>query len=101
DDFSHVWTTIYRVELVPASGAVEVVFDDPAGRVIDLKTLRDAGGARFAFLSHDNVAAATYTGAKVTVDGNMNLVPNGSVEGSGYPVSPSLPRDAQNHPILT
>src|SRR5437879_7318013 len=54
EDFSHVWATIYHVELVPQAGtnngANVVLFDNSAGVQVDLKTLRDSTGARFSFV---------------------------------------------------
>jgi hypothetical protein len=49
--YDHVWATLHKVEFVNASGAAETVIEDASGKVLALKTLRDAAGARFAFLS--------------------------------------------------
>lgn len=75
DDFDHVWVKIYKVILNGPTPAV--LFDEPAGRVIDLKTLRDANGVRYAFLDTATAEAAVYSELAVTVDRNVNIVPAG------------------------
>lgn len=77
DDYSQVWVTIHRVSLEGGSGTL-TVFDDPAGRLVDLKTLRDASGARYAFLDDSSVTPATYGSVAVQLDEDLSLVPNGS-----------------------
>jgi hypothetical protein len=101
EDFAHVWATIYHVELIPQTGSPVVLFDDPAGHQIDLKTLRDASGARFSFLSSSTIPAGTYTGIKVTVGPTMQLFRNGVAVGSPLPVDSSIPKDANGNPVLS
>lgn len=78
DNRDHVWVTVKKVALTGASGAA-TVFDDSAGKTIDLKTLRDASGQRFAFLG--NAPSGTWTGVSVTVDKTVVLFPAGSGTG--------------------
>jgi hypothetical protein len=78
DNHSQVWITIKKVTLLSTSGNV-VVFDDPAGVTVDLKTLRDANGERYAFLS--KIPAGTYTGIEVLVDKTLTLYQGGSSTG--------------------
>jgi hypothetical protein len=102
EEFSHVWTTIYKVELVPQSGGANVVvFDDPSGRQIDLKTLRDARGERYAFLSSANVPEGVYTGASVAIGETLQLFRAGIAVGDPLSVDASVPRDASGHPVVT
>src|ERR1041385_556350 len=63
----HVWATLFKVEVVDQSGGTQTVFDDSAGKTIDLKTLRDANGQRFAFLADGSVKSGTHTSARVTI----------------------------------
>lgn len=79
DDLSnadHVWVTIEQVVLVKQGGSTITVFDDPGGATIDLRTLRDASGERFAFLSA--IPAGSYTGIRVTVDKDVVIYESGS-----------------------
>ncbi len=102
EEFSHVWTTIYKVELVPQDGGVNVVvFDDPSGRQIDLKTLRDANGERYAFLSSAEVAEGVYTGAGVTLGETLQLFRAGVTVGDPVTVDAEVPRDANGHAVVT
>ena len=102
EDYAHVWATIYHVELVPQTGGTAVVlFDDPTGRLIDLKTLRDSTGQRFSYLASATVAAGTYTGITVSVGTKMQLYRNGVAVGSPLTVDSSLPKDSSGHPMIT
>jgi len=75
--FDHVWVNVKQVALVGASGD-QVVFDDPAGQIFDVKTLRDASGRRFKLLSDDNIPAGDYSGVKVVVSEAVNVFPTGA-----------------------
>lgn len=101
EDFGHVWATIYHFELTPQTGAPVVLFDDPTGRQIDLKTLRDSTGARFSFLGAGSIPAGTYTGFSITIGSTMQLFRNGVAVGNPIPVDPSIPTDSNGHPVLT
>lgn len=102
EDFAHVWATIYRVELVPQDGSAAVVlFDDPSGHQIDLKTLRDSAGERFSFLGSAAVPDGTYTGIGVTVGPTMQLFRAGTAVGDPLPVDSSIPTDDSGKPVLS
>ena len=102
EDFGHVWATIYHVELTPQTGGAAVVlFDAPAGRQIDLKTLRDASGARYAFLANATIPSGTYTGIKTTIGATLQLFKSGVASGNPIPVDSTLPTDTSGHPVVT
>lgn len=105
DDYSHVWATIYHAELVPATGtnggANVVLYDNAAGIQVDLRTLRDATGARFAFLSSAAVPAGTYTAIKVTLGTTIQLIKTGATAGTAVAVDTTLPKDTNGNPIVT
>jgi hypothetical protein len=101
EEFAHVWATIYRVTLTAQDGSTVTVFEDAAGKLIDLKTLRDASGERYAFLSSASVPAGTYTAASVSVAPTMQLFKDGVATGDPLPVDGSLPKDASGNPLLT
>jgi hypothetical protein len=75
--FDHVWVNVKQVALVGASGD-RLLFDDPEGRLIDLKTLRDAAGRRFNLLSNRAVSSGHYSGIRVVVDSNLSVFTAGS-----------------------
>lgn len=76
NDYDHVWVKIFQVSLEGQTS--KVVFDDPNGMALDLKTLRDASGARYAFLGDDAVNPGTYPQVRVVLDESLVLVPKGS-----------------------
>ena len=78
EDYDHVYITILKVELLDSSGAATVIFDDPAGKVIDLRQLHDATGKRFAFLTGATVPPGNYTQFRVTIGSSIGLVPRGT-----------------------
>jgi hypothetical protein len=80
EEYSHVWASIRRVDLVSASGAT-TVFEDPAGKVVDLRALRDTQGEKFALLTRATVPNGTYTGLQVVLAEQVTLVPKESTVG--------------------
>ncbi len=93
EDFDHVWTTIHRIEVIDASGHSQAVMDDAVGETIDLKTLRDSQGQRFALLTSARVGSAPLAGVRVTIGKTLTLVPRGSSAGASMPVADDVPRD--------
>lgn len=75
-DYDHVWVKLYRVSL-EGRGSV-VVFEDPNGFVVDLKSLRDSSGARYAFLEDIGINPGTYPQVRVEADESVVLVPKGT-----------------------
>ena len=89
EDYGHIWATIYHVELVPQTGAAVAVFDDPAGKMVDLRRLRDDSGGRFSFL------------ANATIGATIQVFRNGAAVGDPLPVDSSLTKDANGHPVAS
>ena len=99
--YDHVWVTIHRVEVESSNGTAQTVFDDALGKTIDLKTLRDATGQRFALLGAGKIDASTATSIKVTIDNGVVLFPAGSAGGQATPVDDAVTHDGQGHPVLS
>lgn len=78
----HVWVNLFQIDLVNSSGATVNVFTSTTGEIIDLRSLRDATGARFQMLSNLTIPAGTYTGAKITVGEDVTLYPSGATTGT-------------------
>lgn len=76
--YDHVWVTVHRVTL-SGSGSAEVVYDNAAGATVDLATLQDATGGRFAFCAM--VPEGVYTSVTFTLDKDVVLFPEGSPSG--------------------
>lgn len=96
----HVWATIFKVEVQNQNGQNETVFDDSAGRPIDLKTLHDAAGQRFSFLSNGALSSGMHTGVRVSVGSSLTLFPVGSANGQSVPLDDSISRDSQGHAVV-
>jgi Domain of unknown function (DUF4382)/Domain of unknown function (DUF5666) len=100
DDYDHVWVTLYKVELVSSEGSAQTLFDDPAGRSVDLKTLRDAGGPRFLFLDTANVRPGHHAKVRVTVGSSLMLFPKGATTGQETPVADSFTRTSDGKVVI-
>ncbi len=79
DDFDHVWVTVYKVTAEGDDDAV--LMDDSAGRLMDLKALRDATGPRYALLDDRGIKSGNYRAVRVELDENLTLMPKGSSTG--------------------
>lgn len=90
-DFDHVWVKVYQVYLEGQSN--ELVFENTAGLEIDLTTLRDNSGPRFAFLDDNGITPATYGQVRVVLDEELMMVPKGGTTAQSY-------RFATQHAII-
>lgn len=100
-DHSHVWATIYRVDVVATNGSSETVFNDSAGRLVDLKTLRDSSGGRFLFLGRTTVSGNVQSNVRITVGNTLQLFRTGETVVRSTPISSTVPRDANGNPVLS
>jgi hypothetical protein len=101
DDHHQVWATIYKVELLDATGAAVTVFDDAVGKSMDLQQLHDNAGPRFAFLSDVAIAVGTYTQVRLTMGPEITRFPVGSTTGIKTPFAASLTRNAAGNVLYT
>ncbi len=76
-DHAQVWVKVHEVKL-DHGGTLETVFSDPNGLVIDLKSLRDANGERFAFIGKKSIPDGTYTKVHIIAAKDFTVVPTGS-----------------------
>lgn len=79
--YDHVWVSVTKVELT-GEGGNRVIFEEPAGRVIDLRSLRDAAGRRFRLLSNRSISSGKFTGIQVTVDDTAAVFTTGATVGT-------------------
>ncbi len=100
DDYDQVWVTIHKVELLNSAGQAETAFVDDAGRVLDLRTLRDAAGERFELLADGRVRPGTYSSVRVTIGESINAVPRGASAAQSIPISTDVPRDSSGRPTI-
>ena len=101
DDHQQIWATIYKVELLDASGVAVTVFEDTVGKSMDLQLLHDNAGPRFAFLSDITIAAGTYTQVRLTMGPEITRFPKGSTTGVKTPFAASLQRNAAGNVLFT
>lgn len=97
-NFSGVWVTLLKVELEKQGGGFVTVFDDPNGKVLNLRALND-GNPRYAFLGKDRIPEGTYIGMRFTLDKDVRI--NSSGGGSAQArvfddpfINPSNPEQA-------
>jgi hypothetical protein len=82
--YDHVWVTIHKVELVGDKGVI-TLFDDSAGKVIDLVSLNHAGQQQFALLGVQSVPAGSFSQARFHLASTVTLFPTGSPTGVTKP----------------
>ena len=75
-NFEAVWVTVLKIELEKQGGGFVTVFDDPNGKVLNLRALND-GNPRYAFLGKDRVPEGTYVGMKWTLDKDVRINASG------------------------
>ncbi len=90
EDHQQIWATIYKVELLDASGAAVTVFEDAVGKSMDLQLLHDNAGPRFAFLSDVAIAVGTYSQVRLTMGPEITT-----------PLAASLTRNAAGQVLYT
>lgn len=78
--YDGVWVKIYKVQLRRSNGTFATVFDDPVGKVVNLRALND-GAERYLFMGSDSVAEGDYNGLRVELDRAVTLFPTGSTTG--------------------
>ncbi|MGV3615928.1 MAG: DUF5666 domain-containing protein [Fimbriimonas sp.] len=79
--YDHVWVSVERVELTGPSGN-RVIFEEAAGRVIDLRSLRDQTGRRFRLLSNRAISSGQFTGMTVTLAETATVFTTGATAGT-------------------
>jgi hypothetical protein len=82
--YDHVWVTIDSISLTSAGGGSTTIFDatSQGGKVVDLRSLHDASGAKFLLLGGFNTPAGSYTGINVTVATGLTIIPAGAATGT-------------------
>ena len=100
DDYDQVWVTVHKVELADSAGSAQTVFSDDAGKVIELRALRDASGQKFELLGQGRVRPGAYSTARVTIGEFIAAVPRGADAAQDLPIANDIPRDAEGHPVI-
>lgn len=96
--FTHVWIKVYEIRVTNASGAsLDVVFSDANGKVMDVRSLRDDAGARFAFLGSGSLPQ---NAAGVTVVVDPQVTATGPFGTATVPFANTVPRDSSGRALL-
>ncbi|MGC8667769.1 MAG: DUF5666 domain-containing protein [Chthonomonadales bacterium] len=96
--FSHAWIKVYKVEVTNSAGqSLDVVLDDPNGRVMDVRSLRDDTGARFAFLGTGSLPPNASV-VKVTLDPQVTVTDQ---FGTATVPFVNVDKDTQGRPVLS
>lgn len=101
DDYSSVWATLLKVEVIAADGSAVVVFDEPAGKTLDLATLRDATGPRFAFLGNATVPESDYVSVRVTFAPTLTVLPKEQSTTQTLAIHATVARDGSGNAVVT
>jgi hypothetical protein len=101
DDYTSVWATLMKVEVIAADGSAVVVFDEPEGKTLDLAALRDASGPRFAFLGNATVPEGDYKSVRVTFAPNLTVLPKEQSTTQALAIHPNVTRDASGNAVVT
>jgi len=100
--YSQVWATVRKVELIDAFSSAYTVFEDPAGRQIDVAGLAGStAGSMYAFLGTVDLEARNYAKVRVTMDPTMTVVPSGGDAGIVYELDDTLPKDKSGRVQMT
>lgn len=78
--YDGVWVSVKKVEAIGTSGPT-VVYENAAGRQVNVRALSKNGESRFMFLGEHGLPNGTYTGVKITLAKEVVLFPTGSPTG--------------------
>lgn len=101
DDYSQVWATILKVELIDAQGNSAVLFDDAAGNLVDLASLHDATGPRYSFLGTGSIPTGNYVKSRVTFKPTLSLLPKNGTTLQTVEVHANVARDSAGNAVVT
>lgn len=93
EDYDQVWVNIMQVSAVTPTGKT-TVFSDSKGKWIDVASLRDSGGNRFAFLTAGAMPVDT-TALEFTLDSRLILFPTGSGVGTNATFADPTPESTK------
>lgn len=102
EDYEHVWGTIHKVELLDDQEKAETIFEDQEGVTLDLKSLRDFSGPRYALLTSASVTSAkAHKRVRVTMGKAFQLYAPGQTVAKTAPVAESVTRDEEGRPVVS
>jgi len=102
--YDQVWTRLYKVEVVDADGHVDLVWEDNAGRVVDLRSLgvKGEGTRKYVYLGTWELDERDYKHLRVTFDPQlMAMAHGGSGDGVSMAIDSSIPRDGNGRAFVT
>ncbi len=101
--YNHIWATILKVELIDSGdNKATTVWEDAGGMTVDLQTLHDKNGRRFALITSAAVPSGrSYERVRLTLGNGFELFTPGSETGTIAPISDTLARDVEGRPIVS
>ena len=102
-NYNHIWATLLKVELIDArDNSALTVWEDANGLTLDLQTLHDKNGRRFSLIGSSAIPSGhSYGRVRVTLSNGFELFTPGSTTGTVAPLSDTLARDGEGHPIVS
>jgi hypothetical protein len=99
---SRLWVNILKVELIDIQEKPVTVFESQDGNSVDLSTLHESSGRRFAVLTSVAVPSGkAYIRARITFSKSFSQFAVDTPTGQILPLSDTVARDDRENPILS
>ncbi|MBC8101312.1 MAG: hypothetical protein H7Z41_01815 [Cytophagales bacterium] len=100
--YAHAWVTLHKIEVVDTAEKAAAIWEDPDGLALDLATLKDATGPRYALITSAAVPAGrAHTRIRLTLGKAALLYAPKAAVAQTLPLSDSLGRDGEGRPTLS
>ena len=100
--YVHAWVTIHKIEVVDTAEKAATIWEDRDGQAIDLGSLKDTVGARFALITSAAVPSGrAHTRIRVTLGKAALLYAPKATVAETFLLSDSIPRDDEGRPTIS
>ncbi len=100
--YAHAWVTIHKIEVVDTAEKAATIWEDRDGQAIDLGTLKDAVGARYALITSASVPSGrAHTRIRITLGKAALLYAPKATVAETFLLSDSIPRDDEGRPTIS
>lgn len=100
--YDHAWVTIHKIEVVDTAEKAATIWEDRDGQSLDLGTLQDKIGARYALITSAAVPSGrAHTRVRITLGKAALLYKPKATVAETLLLSDSLPRDEEGRPTLS
>ena len=100
--YVHAWVTIHKIEVIDTAEKAATIWEDRDGQAIDLGTLKDAVGARYALITSAAVPSGrAHTRIRVTLGKAALLYAPKATVAETFLLSDAIPRDDEGRPTIS